>query len=105
MRGANIIIGYVSGRQVIVEDHYGNRLTSHRPDLELGGSSDVTLLEGSENNGRTEISFRIPLNSGDEYDKPLSAGRETQIIFAWGDDGSDDVTTYHSGRGSFRVEL
>jgi hypothetical protein len=104
MKGANFIIGYVKDGQVSVQDHFGNQLTGHAPDTELGGKDDVTNVSGKEENGVTEIGFTIPLASGDQYDKPLGAGRHV-VLLAHG--AADDFETPHEpdGRAKISVEL
>lgn len=105
MRDANIVIGYVAGDDVAIEDHFGNRLTAHRPDVDLGGSSDVTILGGGEADGRTEITFSIPLDSGDDYDAVLTPGSDHTIIFSYGADGADVTNEKHVQRGGFITTL
>lgn len=105
MRDANILIGYVAGGEVTVEDHFGNNLTAHRPDVDLGGSRDLIVIGGSESDGRTEIHFSIPLDSGDDYDQPLTAGSEHNLIYAYGADGEDNTRRKHQERGSFTITL
>ena len=101
MKDANFIIGYVSGGTATVRDDWGTASTSHAADTGLGGSSDVTVISGTETGGTTEITFRIPLNSGDQYDKPLSAGNTYRVILARG--SSDSYGTGHSARGGVNV--
>ncbi len=105
MKDANIIIGYVAGEQVVAEDHFGHRLTAHRPDTDQGGTNDVTVISGAEDDGTTRIRFRIPLDSGDDADQPLVRGTSVTVIYAWGRDRSDNTTSLHSGRGSMTVTL
>ena len=104
MKGANFIIGYVKDGKAAVADHFGNQLTNHAADATLGGKDDVTGVSGKEENGVTEISFRIPLASGDQYDKPLGAGKHV-VLLAHGD--GDDFETPHqaNARAKISVEL
>lgn len=105
MRGANFILAYVKNGQVFVADHFGTELIEHASDESLGGTSDVTALGGSETGGTTEISLSIPLDSGDEYDRPLAKGREHTILLAFGED--DDFVTEHDKKLSkkFKAQL
>ncbi len=105
MRDANIIIGYVSGGQVTVEDHFGNRNTSHTQDAQLGGSRDLRVIGGSESGGRTTLHVAVPLDSGDPNDQAMSAGEELRIIYAWGRNGADNTSAYHAGRGGANIRL
>ena len=106
MQDANIMIGYVSADgEVVLTDQYGTATTAHQPDEELGGSNDLSEVEGSEEDGVTTLSFVMPLDSGDEYDKPLTPGESYRVLVARGPDGQDDLTTYHAGRGGFEITL
>ena len=105
MRDANILIGYVNGSQVVMEDHFGTTMTAHRADESLGGTTDLEILSGEERDGSTTIRFRIPLDSGDEYDQPLSAGETIRVILAYGPNGANDTASYHSARGGVDVTL
>jgi len=80
-------------------------MTAHRPDSELGGGDDVEVLSGEETDGATTIRFRIPLDSGDEYDQPLAAGEEMRVILAYGEDGADDTKAYHADRSGVDITL
>lgn len=103
MKGANFVLGYVADGAAAIEDHYGNQLINHAKDTELGGTDDVTLISGVENSSGTTLRFSIPLDSGDEYDKPLTAGSTHKVVLAYG--LADDFTTAHSETTRTTVEL
>ena len=106
MQGANYVFGYVRDGQAFVADMFGTRPAgsgSHPPDEELGGSNDVLEYAGREEGGVTVIEFKIPLDSGDAYDKPLSAGASYTIIVARG--SRDDFDASHNARGSAEITL
>lgn len=106
MQDANIIIGYVEGPMISIRDDFGTSISSHSSDESLGGTGDVTNVSGSEAAGITEISFTIPLDSGDQYDRPLAEGSSYKVLLAYGPDGSDDFTTYHvSGRSEVTIDM
>lgn len=84
MKGANYIIGYVKGDEVKLEDHFGNKTVNHASDKKLGGTSDVTLVGGSEKGGTTTIEFTMPMDSGDQYDSALVADGDTVVLLALG---------------------
>ena len=65
----------------------------------------METISGSESGGQTELEFRIPMNSGDQYDKVLSQGTSTTVIFAYGQDGSDDFSSAHAWVESATFEL
>lgn len=105
MQDANILIGYVDGSNVVMTDQFGTTMTGHRPDEELGGTSDVDVVSGEERDGSTTIRFTIPLDSGDEFDQPLAAGETLPVILAHGPDDADDTRTYHAARGGIEITL
>ncbi len=94
MKGANFIVGYVDGGVGYIEDHYGHKSIEHESDVTLGGSDDVTLIDSSENASGTMLHFSMPLDSGDEYDKPIVAGQSYKVLLAY--HASDDFVTEHS---------
>jgi hypothetical protein len=106
MQGANFIFGYVQDGTPILQDMFGTQPKgrgSHPPDEQLGGTDDVLEYAGSEEGDLTVIEFRIPLDSGDEYDKPLSAGATHTIILARG--RSDDSDSRHTAEGQAEITL
>lgn len=105
MQNANIIIGYVESGSVYVRDDFGTGIASHASDESLGGVDNVTNVSGSEAGGVTEISFTIPLDSGDGYDRVLQAGNAYPVLLAHGLDGSDEFSAYHAVRTSVEINL
>jgi hypothetical protein len=95
MRDANIIIGYAGeDGESVVQDHFGVKPTRHEPDTAIGGKND--LIEGSceEKDGKTTLSFTIPMDSGDLKDVKLVEGKEVKVIFAAG--RNDNIGGKHS---------
>lgn len=105
MRNANIIIGYVSGGNPMIRDDWGTSNTSHASDISLGGSSNVTLVQGTESAGTTMLHFLIPLDSQDQYDKDLAIGQTYNIILARGANNADNYTGQHTGAGFASITL
>ena len=105
MKDANFIIGYVSEGEVYIEDHFGSGTFAHKPDTELGGTRDVTLKSGSEENGTTSLSFALPLSSGDEFDREITSGEEIKVLLAYGGDGEDNFTAKHRFRTSAQLTV
>ncbi len=106
MKDANIIIGYVKAGAAVVRDDYGVTQTGHRADIGLdGGSADVFNIDGSEADGRTELRYTIPLDSGDKYDRALEPGQKYKVILAHGRAGADTFGAYHAFRTSIEVTL
>lgn len=103
MQHANIIIGSVDQGEVIISDEYGQSPFSHGADSKLGGTSDVEVIGGSEENGITSIEFSMPLDSGDaETDGKIDPSRETVVILAYGKQDSFRVS---HGKNRYRVTL
>ena len=106
MRDANLIVGYVdAGGTLHIRDDYGTGATSHEPDVELGGTSDFYDESGSEDAGSTSVSFSLPLDSGDEYDRSLMEDNDYTVLFAYGGDGADDFSSYHAWAGLAELRL
>lgn len=105
MADANIIIAYVEDGELSIADDYGTGPMSHDRDTAHGGTNDIVAATGREEEGVTSVEFAIPLESGDDLDKPLAAGNTYLVLVAHGPDGADDFTTYHANRGSFELEL
>ena len=103
MQDANIIIGYVQNGEVFISDHFGTSAFAHRKDEDIGGTSDVTNPAGSESGGRTTLEFTLPLDSGDEFDQPLTEGETITLILAHSGNGEDNFSTKHAKRGSIQV--
>ena len=105
MKDANFIIGYVKEGRVYARDDFGTERGKHTADTKLGGTDDVTVLEGIEKDGVTEILFSIPLDSGDSRDKPLQPGAEYAILLAYGK--SDSYSAVHEieaeAKGTIRL--
>jgi hypothetical protein len=106
MQGANFVFGYVQDGTPVVQDMFGTKprgRESHPPDEQLGGTDDILEFAGSEEGDLTVIEFRIPLDSGDAFDKPLSAGATHTIILARG--RSDDSDSRHAAEGQAEITL
>jgi hypothetical protein len=105
MRDANIILAAVVDGEVVTRDDHGNALFTHLPDTEQGGTDDVRAIGGSEEGGRTTVELAIPLDSGDQFDRPLEPGGSHTIIWAYGLNVDDEFSRQHVARGSFDVTL
>jgi hypothetical protein len=107
MENANIIIGYVSNDTAYIRDDFGTGFTSHAADTSaaLGGNSNVTDISGTETGGVTEITFTIPLNSGDSRDRVLVVGQVYSVILAYGTDDSFDAPHTVTTRVGTNIEI
>lgn len=97
MQGANIIIGAVKDGRFKIEDQYGDRKRGHSNDEELGGKNDVINPSGTEKDGITTITFTLPLNTGDKYDKIINPEGTSLVILAYGA-GKDSFKNRHPFR-------
>jgi len=86
---ANIIIGYVQADIPWLRDDYGDSTDSHRADVDLGGNNNILRTNGVEENSATTLYFTIPLDSGDDCDRPLEAGKSYPVVLFYGEDTAD----------------
>lgn len=106
MKGANYVLGYVKDGEVFIQDMFGVKPIgpgSHPPDEELGGANDILEYAGREAGGLTVIEFKTPLDSGDQYDKPLRSGGSYDLIVAIGP--RDDFASRHVSRGYGQITI
>jgi hypothetical protein len=105
MQGANFILGALVDGEAKIWDAFGMAPVgpNHPEDTELGGTMDVIAFEAVEKNGQTLVEFQIPLDSGDQYDKPLKPGETYPVIVAYGD--QDAFTSPHAYRGATEITL
>jgi len=105
MKDADIVMGYVAGTETFVRDDWGDGPTSHRSDIELGGTDDVTNVSGSESGLSTTLSYTIPLDSGDPFDHVLVPGTTVKVLLAYGREGDDGFTGYHAWAETVEIDL
>jgi hypothetical protein len=104
MEGANFILGYVEDGKAYFRDDFGTEPTVHMADVDRGGVNNIVSSAGAEWTDRTTLEFIIPLDSGDEMDKPLVPGSTYTVLLAY-HDLMDGFTTRHSGRGTGEIQL
>jgi len=97
MKGGDIIIGMVVEGNPYLRDNFANTPTSHVADTGLGGSDDLLEKAASESEKGTVLEFKRKLDTGDEYDKPITTGEHT-VQLAYSD--TDDFTSYHGSNRS-----
>lgn len=97
MQNADIILCCVTGKGAMARDDYGVAAESHQSDTVLGGTQDVSGVGGSESSGSTCVSFTIPMDSGDEWDKELTRGATCQVVLFTSAEGSDDFSSAPGG--------
>lgn len=104
MKDANIIIGYVKKGKVKILDEFGTATTQHKSDKKVGGTENVTVVGGSEENGSTTIEFSIPLDSGDAKDGVIDVNADTVVILGYGV-ARDSFKMKHKFRTTIVVNL
>ncbi len=104
MEGANLILGYVEDGKGYFRDDFGTESTAHMADADRGGVDNIVSSAGAEWTDRTILEFIIPLDSGDEMDKPLVPGGTYTVLIAY-HDLQDGFTTRHSRRGTGQIQL
>jgi len=62
-------------------------------DMKLGGKNNIKLIEGEENQNGTEISFVLPLQTGDTNDFQHEMGKPFWLILAY---SAEDDFNHHS---------
>jgi hypothetical protein len=92
MEGEDIVLGYIRGKELFLQDYFANSSVTHANDVSLGGRDDVLESSGSEDQQSTTVEFRRRLDTGDRFDRPITPGPHTvQLAYA----PSDDFVTYH----------
>lgn len=104
MKGANFILGYVKKGVAKLEDDFGYDANEHKPDTKLEGTSDVTLVGGTEADGMTTIEFTLPLDSADKNDTKIDVNGDTTVLLAYGA-GRDSFKSKHKYRSALKLNL
>ncbi len=104
MKDANYVIGYVKDGEVKIVDEFGTTSTGHKDDEKLGGTTDVTVVGGTEEGGVTTIEFTMPISSGDTNDGTLDVNADTVVLLAYGA-GRDSLKSKHKYRTSLTINL
>ncbi len=104
MQGANIILVAMENDTVLIRDDFGNSPFTHRPDEELGGTTDIVDFAGQNLENGFTIEFVIPMNSGDEFDKKLQSSKEYDIILAI-NSSSIDFEARHTNKSKTKIVL
>jgi hypothetical protein len=98
MSGADIKIANIKDGVVTIEDHFGNGPTKH----ELDDKQEIIEFAGKEEGQWTFIEFIMPVNSGDEKDKPIKIGQENKVIIA-SSNRTDEFWKKHDFRESLKL--
>lgn len=91
---ADVVIGYVDGDEVVVDDqHIIDIYGPHISDEDLGGNFDILEFGGLEREGQTVIEFKRRLDTGDEFDTVIKPDQDLSIV--WSMSNSDDLQHKH----------
>ncbi|MFC2095709.1 DOMON domain-containing protein, partial [Candidatus Bipolaricaulota bacterium] len=104
MEGANYIVGSMHEGELTIRDDYGHESFAHMEDTARGGTDDIIASAGNEWPDQTVIEFIIPLDSGDEMDKPLLPGHQYTILVSY-HSLLDTLSNRHTRRGSGLLQL
>jgi hypothetical protein len=94
MDGANIILGYMNGSNLMLFDEIGVG-HNHIPDVQRGGTDNIINKAGNLKNGKLQLEFTIPMNSGDPLDQSFQPNG-TYGFFLGYQEVAQDRTTYHT---------
>lgn len=103
MKGANFLLAYVQDDSTTFRDDYGSGRFKHQSDTELGGKDHILECRGKEEKAVTTVEFKIPLNSGDQYDKLLKPKKEYTILLGLGK--KDDFRKRHFLKAKAKITL
>ncbi|MFX1533278.1 MAG: DOMON domain-containing protein [Promethearchaeota archaeon] len=105
MENADMIMGFVTtaGDTEILDAYATGPTGPHPPDIDLGGTADITEYNGTEANEFTTIEFKRQLVTDDDYDNPFPSNTTIKIIWALG--SADDFNTPHVQKGSASFNL
>jgi hypothetical protein len=81
--GTNLIMAAVQQGQVRIEDQYVVRAGEHPLVTTLGGISAVSNASGTEQNGRTSVSFTIAQHNSDRFHYNLTEAASIYLICAY----------------------
>lgn len=93
---ADIIVVFVDDDNglINVNDYWADAFAMPKLDTELGGTSDVEVVSGSQEDGITIVEFRRLIETGDSYDRDIRREGATPIIYSW--HTTSDALEYHT---------
>jgi hypothetical protein len=103
MKGANFIIGYVKDGTAVIRDDFGTGRIRHQADTDINGKDNILSFSGMETEDMTELTFLIPLDSGDPADKPITPDTIHTIMLAYGK--KDSFNAKHSRDSVHQIKL
>ena len=91
--GSDLYLLHVVDGKLAGQDMYVKGAGDPRLDSTLGGTHDLKLISGKEEDGQTTIVFSLPLVSADKNDFQLEVGKEMWLILAY---STHDEFDHHS---------
>jgi hypothetical protein len=103
LSGTNLIMGAVEQDYVTIDDRFIIKPGDHKSIIELGGSEALVQRAGVEVNGKTSISFSIPLSVNDKFHHNLVEGKEYYVLMAFSQE--DDFQHHSIMRTTIKLKL
>ena len=100
--GSDLLLFSVREGKAIAADQYVRGPGDHPDDNVLGGRCDIHVLDGQEVKGWTIVRFKIPLNSGDQFDFQHQPEKASWLILAYSRE--DDFDHHSMMRKHLRLE-
>ena len=91
--GSDLYLLHVVNGKATGQDMYVKAAGDPRLDQTLGGTDDLKIISGQEENNETTIVFSLPLASADQNDFQLEAGKDMWLILAY---SAHDEFDHHS---------
>lgn len=105
MEGSHIVLGFVLDGKATVADHFGFAHQKHGPQDKVGGKDSLTARDATFVDGKTTISFTMPLQTGNPQDPVLVEGESYKVILANGGEDAQDLTSYHGRSGRVILDV
>ena len=103
LSGTNLIMGAVEQDYVTIDDRFIVKPGDHKSIIELGGSEALVQRTGAEENGKTSISFSIPLSVNDKFHHNLVEGKDYYVLMAFSQE--DDFQHHSIMRTTIKLKL
>lgn len=81
--GSDLLMFSVRNGLVFYEDQFVKAAQQHPADWELGEGSSIQMIEGTETEGWTSATFKIPLYANEPYDFNHQPGKDFWLIMAY----------------------
>ena len=98
-----LIMGSIVQNNVQVVEHYVLEPGNYKPITDLGASSKVTEISGTETKGKTKILFSVPIRSQNKFRKNLRPESVYSLLIAYSME--DDFMHHSRMRTSLKIQL